>query len=162
LVESGDERVTVLLGKYEIFDAAQYGSQRLKANVVVPVAFFTFHVFHFVAVSAAFPSAQEMTNELGFKTVFPVQLKSFVVERANGTDAAAEIGLAPAAAPKMTKITVAITVRWRVIRIAPGYGNLSFSLNLSQNPLIFWVIKLDFALLERPLHESDSRNFTPS
>ena len=61
----------MLLGKYEMREAAQYGLQRFSAKRVVPVAPRAFHVVQWFFVRAALASAHEMTKLLGFVSVAP-------------------------------------------------------------------------------------------
>jgi GntR family transcriptional regulator len=71
LVASGVERRTELLGKYVTGEAAQYGTQRLRAKVVEPVALEELQFDQWVLVSAALPSAQETTKLIGRATDVP-------------------------------------------------------------------------------------------
>jgi hypothetical protein len=70
----------VLLGKYDIFEAAQYGTQRFRAKRVVPVALVAFHVDQWVAVSEAFPSAQVITKVAGLNTFVLVHVSNLAVD----------------------------------------------------------------------------------
>jgi len=95
----------VLLGKYDILEAAQYGLHRLRAKRVVPVAPFAFHVVQWVLVNAALASAQVMTKLLGRDTVVFVQVRiltagDFMVE-APELGAMAKAGTTSAAASAM-------------------------------------------------------------
>jgi hypothetical protein len=74
---TGAESVTALWGKYDMGDAAQYGVQRLRAKVVVPVARFAPHVDQWVSVRAALASAHEITKARGRDTVVPVHERIF-------------------------------------------------------------------------------------
>jgi hypothetical protein len=58
----------VLWGKYDIFDAAQYGLQRFMAKVVVPTALADVHFVQCVSVSWVYASAHVMMNVRGRAT----------------------------------------------------------------------------------------------
>jgi hypothetical protein len=60
VVCTGDENVTSLFAKYDIFEAAQLGLQRFMANVVTPKPPVDVHRCHRVFVSWVYPSAHVM------------------------------------------------------------------------------------------------------
>ena len=74
--DTGAERTTELWGKCEMGDAAQYGVQRLMANVVVPVARAVVHDDQFVDVRRVLASAQETTSLRGRTTEEPEQVRT--------------------------------------------------------------------------------------
>lgn len=75
------ESTTVLFEKWDIVDDAQFGTQRFRANVVVPRATVGVHVDQRVAVTCAFASAQLRTNSRGLTTGEPLQDVTATSER---------------------------------------------------------------------------------
>lgn len=96
LVVTGLRRTTVLSGKKLIREAAQYGSQRFRPKVVVPLAWLAVQLVQCVAVSSELASAQEMIKVFGAMTAAPLQLRRPVcpVTTALGPGLA-ECGLTP-------------------------------------------------------------------
>jgi hypothetical protein len=112
-VVTGSVRRTVLLGKYDIFEAAQYGTQRFSAKRVIPTALVVFHVDQWVAVSPAFASAQVMTKLAGLNTFVFVHVSNLTGDvAAEVEDPAAPAGTATSG-PTRARVATNAAIRKR-------------------------------------------------